>query len=150
MGIALGVADGSIRLLLALTYDRDGIHSSLLRRVGIDRGVLVQALADSGVRVPPRPPPPDRTPHSVWVTLPDHQARVVAAELARRSTEDMDYWFDSWGGASWGYGGVEDRPGEARIYGEERIDLPTLVPEILAASGYPPPPDDSSETHREV
>ena len=84
------------------------------------------------------------------MTLSDEQARVVAAELARRSTEDIDYWYDSWGGARRGYGGIDGRPGEARIYGEERTGLPTLVPEILAASGYPPPPDDSCETHGEV
>jgi hypothetical protein len=150
IGIALGIADESIRLLLALAYDRYGLHASLLHHLAVDRAALIQALADRGTPVPVMPPAPDRAAYSVWVTLPDEQARVVAAELTRRSTEDIDYWFDSWGGASWGYGCIDGRPGEARIYGEARIDLPTLVPEILAASGYPPPPDDSWETRGEV
>jgi hypothetical protein len=150
IGIALGISSGSIRLLLALAYDRYGVHGSVLRHVGADRAAIVAALADRGVPVPPLPPAPDRTPHSVSVTLPDEQARVVAAELARRSTEDVDYWFDAWGGASWGYGGVEGRPADARISGEERIGLHELVPEILAESGYPRPPDDAWESHEVV
>jgi len=89
---------------------------------------------------------PDRAPFTVGVILPDKQARVVARELAKRSTEDVDHWFDAWGSASWGYGAVKDRPGDARISGEERIDLRALVPEILAANGYPPPPDDAWES----
>ncbi|HET8785447.1 MAG TPA: Clp protease N-terminal domain-containing protein [Candidatus Limnocylindrales bacterium] len=150
LGIALGIADGSVRLLLALAYDRNGVHSSVLHHLGVDRGALVQALADRGVPVPATPPAPDRTPHLVWVTLPDEQARVVVAELARRSTEDMEHWFDAWGNSSWGYGGVDDERGDARIYGEERIDLRKLVPEILAASGYPPPPEDAWEIHQDA
>jgi hypothetical protein len=150
LGIALGISDGSVRLLLALAYDRYGAHSSVLHHVGADRASLVEALADRSVPVPPSPPAPDRTPHSVTVILPDEQARAVAAELGRRSVADRDYWFDAWGGASWGYGGVPGRPSDSRIYGQERIRLRELVPEILAASGYPPPPDEAWETREEA
>ena len=150
IGIALGIEEPSVRLLLALAYDRYGLHSSVLRHVGASRAAIVEALAKRGVPIPPTPPAPDRVPLSVSVTLPDDQARVVAAELARRSTDDMAYWFDAWGGASWGYGGVEGRPTEGRIYGEERIDLPSLVSEILAAGGYPQPPAEAWKTHEEM
>ena len=149
LGIALGISDASVRLLLALAYDRWGVHSSVLRFVGADRARIVETLAARGVPVPPSPPAPDRTPHSVTVILPDEQARAVAAELARRSVADRAYWFDAWGGASWGYGGVPGQPADSRISGEERIGLHELVPEILAASGYPPPPDDAWETREE-
>jgi hypothetical protein len=149
LGIALGISDGSVSLLLALAYDRSGLHSSVLRLAGADRAKIVEALADRGVPVPPSPPAPDRTPFSVTVILPDEQARAVVAELGRRSVADRDYWFDAWGGASWGYGGVAGRPAESRISGEERIRLRELVPEILAASGYPPPPDEAWDTREE-
>jgi Clp amino terminal domain, pathogenicity island component len=150
LGIALGVADGSIRLLLALAYDRSGLHSSVLRHVGADRAKIVEALADRGVPVPPTSPAPDRMPFTVTVTLPDEQARAVAAELGRRSVADRTYWFDAWGGASWGYGGVPGRPADSRISGEARIRLREIVPEILAASGYPPPPDEAWNTREEA
>jgi hypothetical protein len=149
-GIALGIESASVRLLLALAYDRNGLHSSTLHHIGADRAAIVRALADRGILVPPTPPAPDRAPFSVSVILPDEQARVVARELAKRSTEDMDFWFDAWGSGRWGYGGVEGRPGDARISGEEQINLPALVREILVANGYPPPPDDAWEPRDEA
>ena len=146
--IALGIESRSVCLLLALAYDRGGLHASTLRLVGAGRGAIVRALADRGVAVPPTPPAPDRRPMTVSVILPDEQARAVVHELSRRSTEDMEFWFDPWGSASWGYGAVKDRPDDARISGEERINLRALVPEILAANGYPLPPDDAWEDGR--
>jgi hypothetical protein len=143
--IALEITDPSVAMLLALLYDRTGVHSSELRRAGADRGAIVRALEARGVRVPPTMPPPEPEPFADSVILPDEQARVVAGELARRSVEDQAYWSDPWGKASWGYGGIAERPGEARISGERRINLVQLVPEILIAHGYPAPPEGAWE-----
>jgi hypothetical protein len=144
--VGLGIADRSASLLLALLYDRTGIHSGDLRHLGADRTEIVRDLAARGVPVPPTMPPPEPAPFTDTVVLPDEQARVVAEELAQRSVEDPAFWFDAWGKASWGYGGIPDRPGDAHIAGESRINLRQLVPEILAAHGYPAPPDAAWRT----
>src|SRR5262245_14323061 len=64
-GIALGIESGSVCRLVALAYDRGGLHASTLHLVGADRAAIVRALADRGVAVPPTPPTPDRRPMTV-------------------------------------------------------------------------------------
>ena len=149
MAIGLGGPERSIHLLLALAYDRRGIHRGVLSTIGADRRGIVDGLAARGVTVPANPPPPDPTPHSDSVILPDDQARVVAAELARRSLAEPDRFFDEWGDGSFGYGGLPNRPNEARISAEPRIGLRSIVPEILRSAGYPDPPEDAWHTESE-
>jgi len=45
-GIATGLGErqGRVHLLLALAYDRDGFHSSILRQLGVSRSSIVEAL----------------------------------------------------------------------------------------------------------
>jgi hypothetical protein len=146
IAIGLGVTGTAVHLLLALCYDRHGIHASVLRLLGVDRGEIVSRLAARGIAVPANPPPPDPAPHSESVVIPDAQARLVAAELARRSTERPEFFVDAWGGASWGYGGIPDRPGDARLSAEPRIGLRAIVVDVLRSAGYAAPPDDAWKT----
>ena len=59
------------------------------------------------------------------------------------STEDPKRFVDPWGSGMWGYGGIPDRPGDARISGAKAIGLRELVLGILRARGLPEPPEDA-------
>jgi Clp amino terminal domain, pathogenicity island component len=146
LALALAIEDRHVTLLLALLYDRDGLHGWMFRRAGADRGSLVRALAARGAGVPPTMPAPEPPRRTEQVTLPEAQADVVIDELVRRTTTEPAEWFDAWGAASWGYGADPDRPDVTRITGETRIRLRELVPEILAANGFPEPTEDAWET----
>jgi hypothetical protein len=146
IAIGLGVSEATVHTLLALAYDRHGVHASVLRILGVDRREIVRRLAARGIEVPADPPPPDPAPHTESVVLPDAQARLVAAELGRRSTERPDWFFDAWGGGSWGYGQMPDRPGDSRISAEPRIGLRPIVIDVLRSAGQPAPPEDAWET----
>lgn len=143
---ALDIQDGSVALLLALVYDRHGIHGSAFRQLRVDRGALIERLAAQGFAVPSKPPAPYPAPHSEAVILKHDHAMVVIEELAKRTVAAPELWFDAWGGGSWGYGAVTGRPDHTRISGEPRIHLRDVIPEILAANGLPVPPDDAWET----
>ena len=71
-GIAIGLGERESRahLLLALAYDRAGVHASVLRQVGVSRSAIVEALQARGVAVPPNPPPRDADPTTSAVPCP--------------------------------------------------------------------------------
>ena len=143
-GIAIGLGERErwVHLLLALAYDRSGIHCSILQRLGVSRFAIVEALKVRGVAVPPNAPPRDRDPQTQAVILPDAHARVVVAELGRRSIADRDRYFDEEGSGRWGYGGVPERPADARIGAQASIDLRSIVREALDDAGLPQPAED--------
>jgi Clp amino terminal domain, pathogenicity island component len=111
-GIAIGLGErqAPVHLLLAIAYDRDGIHASVLRQIGVSRTAIVDAVKSRGIAVPPSPPPRDADPITQAVILPDAHARIVVDELVRRSVADRAAYFDEEGSGRWGYGGVPERP----------------------------------------
>lgn len=146
IAIGLGERESSTHLLLALTYDRSGIHNSDLRQLGASRAAIVESLRSRGVAVPPKPPPSDPDPPTQAVILPDAHARVVVAELGRRSLADRSTFFDEEGVGRWGYGGVPERPGDARVSAQASIDLRGIVRQALESAGLPLPPEDAWES----
>ena len=146
IAIALGERDTWQHLLLALVYDRDGLHASVLRQVGVGRSAIVEALKARGVAVPPNPPPRDADPTTQAVILPDAHARLVVAELGSRSIADQATYFDEEGSGRWGYGGVPERPGDARVSAQAAIDLRGIVRAALEEAGLPQPSEDDWES----
>lgn len=142
LAIALGVRESATHLLLALAYDRSGVHAGVLKQLGVSRSAIVESLKARGVAVPPSVPPRDADPMTQAVLLPDAHARVVVAELGRRSVADRATYFDEEGSGRWGYGGVPERPGDARVTAQAGIDLRSIVQAALAEAGLPQPPDD--------
>ena len=151
-GIAIGLGEREtwVHLLLALAYDRDGIHASVLRQLGVSRSAIVEALKTRGVAVPPDAPPRDADPTTQAVILPDAHARVVVAELGRLSLADRAMYFDEEGSGRWGYGGVPDRPDDAQISAQASIDLRGIVRAALEEAGLPQPAEDDWETFSSV
>jgi hypothetical protein len=143
-GIAIGQGEREtwVHLLLALAYARSGSHASILRRIGVSRSTIVETLKDGGAAVPSKPPPRDPDPTTQAVILPDAHARIVVAELGRRSMLDRATFFDEEGSGRWGYGGVPERPGDARISAQASIDLRGIVRTALEEAGLPQPAED--------
>jgi hypothetical protein len=147
IAVAQGERETYAHLLLALAYDRDGVHNIILRQVGVSRAAIVEALKAHGVTVPPNPPPRDPDPMTQVVTLPDAHARVVVAELGRRSLADRATYFDGEGSGRWGYGGVPERPGDAHITAQAAIDLREIVQTALENAGLPQPAEADWERY---
>jgi hypothetical protein len=143
LAIATGAKESAAHLLLALAYDRDGIHSGLLQRVGVDRAAIVTRLADRGIAVPPKPPAPDREPQPVQLVLPAEQADVVVRALSKATVADQDRFFDAHGGGRWGFNAVPDRPGFNHIFATRDLGLREFASEVLRAAGYLEPPEDA-------
>ena len=123
-GIAIGLGERTTRehLLLALAYDRSGIHTDVLHQVGVTRSAIVEVLRAQGIGAT-SPPPRDPDPMTQSVTMPDAHARVVAAELGRRSIGVRATYSDEEGHGRWSYGGARERPGDACVRAQESIDL---------------------------
>jgi hypothetical protein len=138
-----GTPQSPAETLIALAYDRNGVHSAVLHQLGVDRGAIVARLADRGVKVPPNPPAPDPEPHSVQLVLPAEQADVVVRALSRATVTDQARFFDAHGGARWGFNAVPDRPGFNHIFATPGLGLREFAAEALRAAGYPEPPDDA-------
>lgn len=147
-GIATGLGErqGRVHLLLALAYDRDGFHSSILKRLGLSRSSIVEALKERGVVVPANAPARDPDPTTQAVVLPDAHARIVVAELGLRSIADRATYFDEEGRGRWGYGGVSERPEHARVTAQASIDLRGIVRAALEDAGLPQPTEEDWET----
>ena len=96
--------------------------------------------------MPPDPPPRDPEPMTQAVILPDANARIVVAELGRRSIADRATYFDEEGSGRWGYGGVPERPGDAKISAQASIDLRAIVRAALEEAGLPQPSEDDWKT----
>ena len=143
IAIALGEREVWVHLLLALAYDRSGSHASILRRIGVSRAAIVDTLKDRGVAVPSKAPPRDPDPTTQAVVLPDAHARLVVAELGRRSIADRAAYFDEEGHGRWGYGGVPERPDDARVSAQASVDLRGIVHEVLEDAGLPQPAEDA-------
>ena len=146
IAIGLGARETQAHLLLALAYDRHGFHSSILRQLGVSRSAIVEALKARGVAVPVNAPPSDPDPMTQGVTLPDAHARIVVAELGRRSIADRATYFDEEGSGRWGYGSVPDRPDDASISAQASIDLRGIVRAALEEAGLPQPAEDDWES----
>jgi hypothetical protein len=151
-GIAIGLGERQVQvhLLIALAYDRHGFHSSILRQLGVSRSAIVEALKARGVAVPVNAPPSDPDPMTQAVTLPDAHARIVVAELGRRSIADRPTYFDEEGSGRWGYGSVPDRPDDASISAQASIDLRGIVRTALDEAGLPQPAEDDWESIRSI
>jgi hypothetical protein len=145
LAIGLGQSQRQVHLLLALAYDRHGVHAHVLRRLGVHRSALVARLAERGVVVPAEPPPPDPAPKSEAVVLPREQADVVLKVLIEGFKERQELFIDQEGEGRWGYGAVEGQPDETRIIAEPVVGLRAIVPDALRAAGFPEPPESAWE-----
>jgi ATP-dependent Clp protease ATP-binding subunit ClpA len=143
VAVATGVPESRAHLLLALAYDRDGVHSAVLKRLGVDRAAIVTRLADQGIKVPPNPPAPDAEPPAVQLVLPAEQAKVVIDALSKATVADEARFFDAHGGARWGFNSMPERPGFEFIAATRGLDLREFASEVLRAAGYPDPPEDA-------
>jgi ATP-dependent Clp protease ATP-binding subunit ClpA len=143
VAVATGVPESPAHLLLALAYDRDGVHSAVLRRLGVDRAAIVTRLADRGITVPPNPPAPDPEPHSVQLVLPAEQADVVIHALSEATVADQARFFDAHGGARWGFNLMPERPGFKFVAATRSFDLREFASDVLRSAGYPAPPEDA-------
>jgi hypothetical protein len=150
IAIGLGRQQRQADLLLALAYDRDGVHNAILRRLGIDSASIVRALATRGVTVPAVDPPPPPPSHNIVLTLPDEQHQIVVRALSRASVADQHRFFDQWGGAYWGTNSVPERPGFGFVTATEELGLRDLATTALVDAGYPPPPEDAWERQQEM
>jgi ATP-dependent Clp protease ATP-binding subunit ClpA len=143
VAVGLGVRESQAHLLLALAYDRDGVHSAVLRRLGVDRAAIVTRLAESGIKVPPNPPAPDPEPLSVQLVLPAEHADVVIRALEQATAADPSRFFDAHGGGRWGFNTMPDRPGFKHVSAKAGLGLRELASEALRAAGFPEPPEDA-------
>ena len=131
---ALGRADG-----LALASSRDGpqpedllvalvwrprLASSMLHRLGIDRGALIRELAARGVRVPPgKPDPLDLRPKK-RVDVPfDHLATIVR-DFPKRLPDGSSFGFN-----------LDPKTSRAWIVVDEEVDADSLLAAIVDPPG---------------
>jgi ClpA/ClpB-like protein len=145
IAIGLGKKETQVDLLLALAYERNGVHQAVLGQLGIDAAAIVTALGNRDLPVPSIPPPPRPEPHPVKLTLPMEQRAVVLRALERATIAHPDRFFDAWGGARWGVNSMPDRPGYGYIVATEDLGLRELAVAALAEAGYPPPLEDAWE-----
>jgi hypothetical protein len=118
-------------VLVALAYDDSGMHASVLRFVGVDRGEIVERLRSLGVRTPPVAPPLDMPSKSVSFSLTEDEARLVIDELVARTTSGDRELIGSSGRSRWGYGRDAADPGRVRIHVEPDIPIDDIVAGIL-------------------
>ena len=132
-GLALGAGRPTdpTDVLIALAYDDTGMHASVLRFVGVDRGEIVERLRSLGVHTPPVAPPPDMPAKSASFSLTDDQARVVIDELAARTTRGDRDLIGPTGRSRWGYGRDPVDPARVRIHAEPDIPIDDVVASIL-------------------
>ena len=149
IAIGLGKKETQVDLLLALAYERNGVHQAVLGRLGIDASAIVTALDKGGLPVPSIPPPPRPEPHPVMLTLPIEQRDVVLRALERATIAHPDRYFDAWGGARWGMNSMANRPGYGYIVATEDLGLRDFAVAALAEAGYPAPSDEAWE-RREI
>lgn len=145
LALGLGSSESAENLLLALLYDRMGSASRLLRRVAVDRRSVFQHLEAAGVPVPAQPPPADPAEKSDSVVLLIEDARFVAAELERVSTQEGGQaYFDDYGNARWAYfGELPEDATKGMFLAEPSLGLRSFITRALRSAGRPIPPDSA-------
>lgn len=134
LALAAGAPVDPTHVLLALAYDDAGLHASVLRLVGVDRGVIAERLGSAGVRVPPFAPPPDMPAKSGSISLGPDQARLVIDELVGRTTSGDRDLISPTGRSRWGYGRDPADPARVRIHADPDIPIADIAAGILGAS----------------
>ena len=145
LALSAGLRSRSEHLLLALMYNRHGSESAILGRLGLDRGVVVDRLAQRGVAVPPMPPAPDPEPHKLRLVLPKEQIRVLVEALEKASLADRERFFDPYGDGRWGTNSLRSRPGYGFVSATEGLGLREFAIEALGEAGFSAPPEDAWE-----
>jgi len=134
IALGLGVPVDSTHVLLALAYDDGGMHASVLRSLGVDRGDIVERLRNVGVRVPTAAPPPDAPRRSASISLaPDEARLVIDALLARTTNGDGDLMGPS-GRSRWGYGVDPVDAARVRINVEPDVPIASIAAGILGST----------------
>ena len=134
-GLALGVGTPvhPTHVLLALAYDDGGMHASVLRRVGVDRGDIVERLRSRGIRVPDSAPLPDMPMKSASISLAPDEARLVIDALVAGTTSGDPELIGPTGRSRWSYGGDPDDAGRVRIHAEPDVPLASIVASVLGS-----------------
>ena len=135
-GIALGfdVPVDSTHVLLALAHDDGGMHASVLRSLGVDRGDIVERLRSAGVRVPAAAPPLDTPLKSESISLAPDEARLVIDELVARTTNGDRELIGPNGRSRWGYGRDPVDAARVRINVEPDVPIKSIAAGILGST----------------
>jgi len=134
LGLGLGGDVDPTHVLLALAYDDAGTHASLLRLVGVDRGVIVDHLRNRGVRVPGALPRPELPVKSASISLAPDEARRVIDQLVARTTSGDPELIGPSGRSRWGYGRDTADAERIRIYVEPDVPIASIAAGILGSA----------------
>lgn len=133
LALGVGVPVDPTHVLLALAYDDAGMHASVLRRVGVDRGDIVERLRSRGLPVPASSPPPDMPVKSASISLALDEARLVIDELVARTTGGHPELIGPTGRSRWSYGGDPADAGRVRIHAEPDVPLASIAASVLGS-----------------
>jgi len=133
LALGVGVPVDPTHVLLALAYDDAGMHAGVLRRVGVDRGDIVEHLRSRGVGVPASAPPLDMPVKSASIALSAEDARLVIDELVARTTRGDPELIGPTGRSRWGYGGDPADGGRVRIHAEPDVPLASIAANVLGS-----------------
>jgi ATP-dependent Clp protease ATP-binding subunit ClpA len=133
LALGVGVPVDPTHVLLALAYDDAGMHASVLRGVGVDRGGIVERLRSRGVRVPASAPLPDMPVKSASISLAPDEARLVIDELVARTTSGDPELIGPTGRSRWSYGGDPAHAGRVRIHAEPDVPLASITAGVLGS-----------------
>jgi Clp amino terminal domain, pathogenicity island component len=131
---ALGCADGLALaagrneampedILVALVW-RPRLASSILHRLGVDRGALIDDLAARGVPVPAGEPEPLDLRPKKRVDIPFEHLTTIVSEVPRRLPEGSSFGFN-----------LDPKTSRAWIFVDEELDAEPLVAAILERQG---------------
>ena len=134
-GLALSVRApvDPTHVLLALAYDEAGLHASVLRRIGVDRGDIVERLRSRGISVPSSAPLPDMPVKSASISFAPDEARLVIDELVARTTSGDPELIGPTGRSRWSYGGDPADAGRVRIHAEPDVPLASITASVLGS-----------------
>jgi len=109
------------------------MHAGVLRRVGVDRGDIVERLRSRGIRVPDSAPLPDMPMKSASISLAPDEARLVIDALVAGTTSGDPELIGPTGRSRWSYGGDPDDAGRVRIHAEPDVPLASIVASVLGS-----------------
>ena len=135
LALGVGVPPDPTHVLLALAYDDAGMHASVLRLIGVDRGDIVERLRSRGIGVPASAPPPDVPMKSASISLAPDEARLVIDELVARTTSGDPELIGPTGRSRWGYGRDPADVMRVRIHAEPDVPLASIAATVLGRDG---------------